>query len=257
MKTIVFLAIAGMALAAQGGILTGPVTNPENGHTYYLLSSSTWTKAEAEAINLGGHLVTIRNAAEDRWIFATFGSFSGALWIGLADRHKTRQYSWVSGEPVTYANWSGGQPDNRPDTGGTELYVHIWPRAHGQPGRWNDYSDRDTVLGFPLYGVVEIVPSAKIQLSLPAGSSLGESAALAASSAAVPSANPELRTSTAIELTWASDLGRVYQPQWSGSLEEPHWQNLGPPVQGTGATVSTFDSTREHPRAFYRLQVVQ
>ena len=130
MPTTVALLIIGLGLPAQAGVIAGPVTNPANGHTYYLLSPSTWTKAEAEAITLGGHLATIRNAAEDRWVSATLGSFSRALWIGLNDRNKIRQYTWSSGEPVTYVNWSGGQPDNRPEDGGTEFYVHIWPRAH-------------------------------------------------------------------------------------------------------------------------------
>jgi hypothetical protein len=127
MKIISAVAALTLSLTAKAAIISGPVTNPSNGHTYYLLSSSTWTKSEAEAISLGGHLATIRNAAEDRWIFSSFGSFSSALWIGLADRDKTRRYTWASGEPVTYANWSAGQPDNRPDDGGTEFYAHIWP----------------------------------------------------------------------------------------------------------------------------------
>lgn len=256
MKAIVALAVAGLGLSAQAGIIAGPVTNPANGHTYYLLSPSTWTKAEAQATALGGHLATVRNAAEDRWIYSTFGSFSGALWIGLTDSRKTRQYAWISGEPVSYVNWSGGQPDNRPSDGGTEFYVHIWPGAHSNPGQWNDYSDVDTVLGFPLYGVAEIIPSASVRLSLPVGSTVGTSPALTNLSA-LPLASPELRASTAIELIWVSEMDRVYQPQWTASVEEPHWTNLGPAVRGTGTALSIFDSTREHPRAFYRLQVVQ
>lgn len=256
MKTIVVLAVAVLGLSAQAGIIAGPVTNPANGHTYYLLSPSQWTKAEAEANALGGHLATIRNAAENRWIHSSFGSFSGALWIGLRDSRKTRQYTWVSGEPVSYVNWSGGQPDNRPSDGGRELYVHIWPEAHSDPGKWNDYSDLDTVLGFALYGVVEIVPSAGVRLSLPVGSVVGTPAVITNASV-LPMASPELRASTAIELTWDSEVDRVYQPQWTASGEEPHWANLGPPVRGTGTVLSTFDSTREHPQAFYRLLVVQ
>jgi len=141
MKILAAFGIVSVSLSAQAAIIAGPVTNPANGHTYYLLSSTTWTKSEAEAISLGGHLATIRNAAEDRWVFSTFGSFRGALWIGLSDRHKTRQYAWASGEPVTYSNWSGGQPSNRPSEGGMEFYGHIWPGAHAAPGQWNDYEE--------------------------------------------------------------------------------------------------------------------
>ena len=43
-------------------ILQGAVTNPANGHTYYLLTQNTWTASEAEAVTLGGHLVTANDA---------------------------------------------------------------------------------------------------------------------------------------------------------------------------------------------------
>ncbi|MGH7968358.1 MAG: lectin-like protein, partial [Limisphaerales bacterium] len=94
------------------GILAGPIVNPANGHSYYLLTQSTWSNAEAQAVRLGGHLATIRNADEDRWVFTTFGGYGGALWIGLTDRQKAFQFTWASGEPVLYTNWGGGQPDN-------------------------------------------------------------------------------------------------------------------------------------------------
>lgn len=250
------LLLTGAGLSAEVKVIAGPETSPANGHTYYLLSPSTWTKAEEEAISLGGHLATIRNAAEDRWVFATFGSFSRALWIGLNDRKKIRQYTWSSGEPVTYVNWSGGQPDNRPEDGGAELYVHLWPPAHGCPGQWNDYSDGDTVLGFAICGVVEVVSSTTVRLSLPLVSRPGETSGFTNLSV-VSSASAELKAWTALELTWNSELDRVYQPQWTDSVNEPQWRNLGPVVRGTGGMMSIFDSTREHPRAFYRLLVVQ
>jgi len=74
---------------------------------------------------------------------------------------------------------------------------------------------------------------------------------------ALPTANPELHASTAVELTWSSETDRVYQIQWTASMEQPDWKNLGSALRGTGTLLSVFDSTREHPRAFYRLQVVQ
>lgn len=119
-------------LALQGFILAGPVTNPSNGHTYYLLSKNTWSNAEAEAASLGGHLATIRNKAENDWVFSTFGSYGGALWIGLTDREKAFHFTWTSGEPVSYTNWGGGQPDN---CNGVEFYTHMLPRGHYAAGQ--------------------------------------------------------------------------------------------------------------------------
>ncbi len=237
-------------------VQVGPVTNPANGHTYYLLTQSTWSNAEAEAVKLGGHLATIRNAQEDQWVYSTFGGYEGALWIGLTDRDKLFSFTWASGEPFSYANWGGGQPDN--GTGGVEFYGHIWPPGHSNPpsGKWNDFADAETVLGFPLYGVAEISPVATLHLSLPAPSTTVHSEILA-SSAAATNAGPELHAYTAIQLTWASGVNKVYRVQWTPSLDQPQWVNLDPPVTGTGAIVSVFDSTREHPQGYYRLQVVR
>ena len=80
-------AAAAPAAQAQLAILDTQV-NPANGHTYHLLAESNWTDAEAEAQNLGGHLVTINDAAENDWVFQTFGNALGQprdLWIGLND----------------------------------------------------------------------------------------------------------------------------------------------------------------------------
>jgi hypothetical protein len=139
-------------------IISGPVVNPANGHTYYLLNSHTWTESESEAILLGGHLATINDQAENDWIFntfSTFGNIDRALWIGLTDQSNEGTFSWASGEPVSFTNWSGGQPD---DGGPGEDFVHLlWP-GHSNQGAWNDFQDLDSVNGFVLNGVVEVVP---------------------------------------------------------------------------------------------------
>ncbi len=75
MKAILPLTIVLFAVFGHAGILSGPVLNPANGHIYYLLSQNTWSNAEAEAVSLGGHLATIRNAAENQWVYSTFADF--------------------------------------------------------------------------------------------------------------------------------------------------------------------------------------
>src|SRR4030095_15865724 len=93
----------------QAQFLTGPTPNPGNGHIYYLTAATNWNAAEALALSVGGHLVTINNAAEDAWVFGQFSSFGGTprpLWIGLTDAAQEGVFTWVSGEPVTYLNWS-------------------------------------------------------------------------------------------------------------------------------------------------------
>jgi hypothetical protein len=152
---------------ATGAVLTGPIVNPANGHSYYLLDQDTWTNSEAQAVTLGGHLATINNAAENQWLQETFGSFGGTdrnLWIGLNDVAAEGTFVWSSGEPVTYTNWDPGQPDNNQ---AGEDFVHLWsPSIQGgffQPDKWNDLFDA-TSFAFaqpspvPLNGVVEVVP---------------------------------------------------------------------------------------------------
>ena len=92
MKILLALAVATLLAASprlEGAVLTGPVTNAANGHLYYLLDSNSWTAAEAEAMTLGGHLVTINDMAENHWVYTNFITYDGVqrpLWIGLTDR---------------------------------------------------------------------------------------------------------------------------------------------------------------------------
>jgi hypothetical protein len=68
--------------------------------------------------------------------------------------------------------------------------------------------------------------------------------------------SPEIHAFTAIELVWPSEPGRLYQVQWTPSLDPPQWANLGPSVSATGTNISVFDSTRSHPQGFYRVQIL-
>ena len=145
---------------ASGGLISGPITSPTNGHEYFLLTQSSWQDAQAEAVSLGGNLVTINDAAEQGWVFTTFGSYGGvdrSLWIGLNDAASEGNFVWVGGEVVTYTNWLPGQPDNAPG----EDYVHILRTGNGfgvAPGFWNDLASPGSVFGQfdPIHGVVEV-----------------------------------------------------------------------------------------------------
>ena len=82
-----------------------------NGKLYVLSQASSWDDAQAEAVRLGGNLVTINDAIEESWLREAFGN-SENFWIGLTDRDVEGQWQWVNGESVTYTNWAPGQPDN-------------------------------------------------------------------------------------------------------------------------------------------------
>jgi hypothetical protein len=152
--------LSAVTLRAGAEIIAGPITNPANGHDYYLLTANTWTASEAEAENLGGTLVVINNAAEEEWVFSKFGAYGGTnrnLWIGLHRQWQGGPLAWVTDEKLVYANWSSGNPDN---AGGVENCVHMYQPRDVQAGKWNDFSDTGT-MGDPLCGVVEVPGKSK------------------------------------------------------------------------------------------------
>lgn len=145
--------------ASAGPVLTSSI-NPANGHRYFLLDASNWTDAETQAAALGGHLVTVNDAAENTWVYETFSHFSGEdryLWIGLNDAAQSGTFVWASGEPVSYTNWDVDQPDNQ---GGVEHYVHLpLPGTSAAPAiAWNNIRNDHFPATNPFFGVVEIDP---------------------------------------------------------------------------------------------------
>jgi hypothetical protein len=100
--------------------------NNYNGHSYYRSTGSmTWTAAKVACENMGGHLVTVTSPAENNFIFNLWPSG----WIGLTDEVVEGQWRWVTGEPFTWSNWNGGEPNNA----GNEDYVQFVSN-----GKWND-----------------------------------------------------------------------------------------------------------------------
>jgi hypothetical protein len=157
-----FVAIADRAPA---GIIA---TATYNGHTYHLLDTDGtkwWDAAEAEAVSLGGHLVTINDAAENNFVFSTFGSLAVgyaaanslpntgkiSLWIGYSDALSEGNYTWVSGAPAGYTNWIGGEPAG---SHVDEDYAGIAVNFFG-PGGWHDIVGDTRFADLP-FGVVEI-----------------------------------------------------------------------------------------------------
>jgi hypothetical protein len=165
MKTTIAVCGAAIMLSAftfRAGaeIIAGPITNPANGHDYYLLSQNSWTMSEAEAESLGGTLAIIKNADEQKWVFSTFGSYGGVnrggLWIGL---HRTRPggpFVWVTDAKLDYTDWGQGEPNN---VGGIENCAHM-QNGDSASGAWNDLADNNL-----LFGVVEL-PGKASEISL-------------------------------------------------------------------------------------------
>lgn len=147
------------------------------GHSYAVTETcgensdgyGTWDECEAEAVGIGGHLVTINDAQENSWLPATFSDALNAhplgfLWIGLyqppGSPEPDEGWIWASGEPVTFVSWYGLEPN---DQAPGEDYAVL--EKHLDPVEWNDWGPEkydycDT------QGIIEIVPEPSTLLLL-------------------------------------------------------------------------------------------
>lgn len=153
---------------------------------YYRLTSQRldWPAAEAEAVQLGGHLVDIDSAAEqaflNEWLLTGPNRYT-VYWIGLNDARREGTFEWSSGAPVTYRNWEANEPNN--GSGGIEDWAAMnWSTADhnsGAIGSWNDAARAGTDLNSrisdgPYYGIIEtgenpaLAPAITAQPSAPA-----------------------------------------------------------------------------------------
>ena len=74
-----------------------------NGHSYYRsTANSTWTNAKAACENMGGHLATVSNAAENAFLFNTWPSG----WIGY---YQDRVAGYTYSEPAGGYRWTETQ----------------------------------------------------------------------------------------------------------------------------------------------------
>ena len=117
-------------------------------HCYLVVHDlATYSDAKAHCMTLGAHLVTLAGAAEDAFVW----SLSPAEhWIGSSDGKGAKEpnpgtYSWVTGEPFEFTNWSSAQPnasktDCGTSNGGGSCYEHCafqWTGGE-HDGQWND-----------------------------------------------------------------------------------------------------------------------
>ena len=170
-RSISILAVVLASCAALRAIeVSARITNPANGHTYVLLDAKSWGASETEAQQLGGHLVTIDNAAEQVFVWDHFGAGGQrSLWIGLWQDRRDPTYSepfggwrWATGERLTHL---GGRSWNlytlwearAPNENGVEDHVHMEPLGWPAPGQWNDlHESSSSASGHPIHGVVEM-----------------------------------------------------------------------------------------------------
>ena len=133
-------------LLETGPAPTGWVENPANGHYYKLTDRLNWWGAEAQAVEWGGHLVTINNEAEELWLRSTFGA-SNPFYIGFNDIAVEGVWGWVSGEPVTWTNWEIDEPNNDGPYDNEDVADMNDTPASGTGYGWNDVPGDSLIRG--------------------------------------------------------------------------------------------------------------
>src|ERR1051326_9427321 len=102
MKNLLLMILSGSLFTSSvqaASFLAGPVYNPATTHSYFLLTSSSWTDAEAAAASLGGHLVTVNDAEENDWLLAW-----PAGWSLQTATNAPGPYSDIPGAAAPYTN---------------------------------------------------------------------------------------------------------------------------------------------------------
>jgi hypothetical protein len=120
------------------------------GHCYYRNTTPvSWplAKSGCEALEAGGHLVTITSMEEQQFVWGLAGMMDA--WIGATDGLMDNQggngtpSTWITGEDIGQFNgWASGEPNNYqkdcPGGGGTMCWEHCGFMWTDTQGAWND-----------------------------------------------------------------------------------------------------------------------
>ncbi len=211
---LAFSSLSSLGVSRADAVTLGPVSNPANGHDYYVTDDIlTWTGAEAWAVALGGHLVAINGAAEQDWVMTNVPILTDLLWIGARDDANTTDavFAWVTGEPWSYTNWTPGEPDDNAGSGGGGDYVLLV----GFAGTWLDMPDFFPFAG----GIAEVVSTAGVSPGA------GGSVRLLVQSVAIRGASTvrfDLPQATRVRLTIFDVSGRPVRTLFTGSMDAGH-----------------------------------
>ena len=206
--TVCTLSAATSSVTVQGA----GFTNPANGHSYELITCGTWSQCRVAAIAKGGSLVTIRNQAENDWLYATFG-VPEPFWLGAYYDQTVGAWKWASGEPFQYSSWG----NNLNNSGGDEFCSQTFIST---PGFWNDVR-----CNYPY--------STKAIIEYPSGVALGGGTVTVLANT-IPGA-------TVTVPSGASSCSFVSTGTWSaGPQAPPQYQNADGVIGGTSYNLTNF-----------------
>jgi hypothetical protein len=90
-------------------------TGSQSGNHHYYISKHKASPevAQRTADAMGGHLVVLDNAAEDKWVYDEVQKWNldENYIIGLRDVKLKNIFNWVNGSTATYRNWGFEQPE--------------------------------------------------------------------------------------------------------------------------------------------------
>ncbi|MEE1011295.1 MAG: leucine-rich repeat protein, partial [Acutalibacteraceae bacterium] len=100
--------------------------------------SLSWTKAKTYCENIGGHLVTITSAEEQK-VVENLKKNKKLYWIGLTDSETEGVWKWVTGEKYSYTNWGDKEPSGSSTDNQDYGQIYSESRSELKPaGSWND-----------------------------------------------------------------------------------------------------------------------
>lgn len=116
-----------------------------NKHTYrYVSGSFTWKEANAYCKKMGGHLVTVTSAGENKFAYGLTNRYQDC-WIGMNDAKQMGKYKWVTGERTDYRYFGKEVNHGR---GGAERYMGFYNTKSGYGKKWNDFSNTASDMAF-------------------------------------------------------------------------------------------------------------
>jgi 6-phosphogluconolactonase (cycloisomerase 2 family) len=157
----------GSYAASRVALLDAPLVHfiggsGSTGH-FYRLTSQTFTRAdaEAEAVGLGGHLVSITSQGEQDFIDLEYldrGADNNGVWIGIEDQTLSGDNqppfstaSWSTGDSVEFRKFADGEPNGSGRFAYTDFNVEdigVWYDSGGQESRFG-VIELDTLFGLP------------------------------------------------------------------------------------------------------------
>ena len=143
---------------AKVGIAEIPFIRRDNS-AYVIVEGRTWEEAEANAIELGGHLVTINDKAENDFIvnvlqpiiWARYGRYVSQNparyggpnhpYIGYSDVKNEGTWVWSSGQTSSFENWSPSEPSSDVSNADyAQIYLEGETSTGGLWGQWDDFA---------------------------------------------------------------------------------------------------------------------